>query len=291
MSKVEQRKMKNAELIANVLPQFTIEDLIKAGTHYGHKARSWNPAMRRFIFGTRNGIHIIDTRKTNIALQNALLAIYRLVRNGKSILMVSTKNGIRDVVKKHAVRSGQPYVDYRWLGGMMTNWKTIALSIKKIKRFEKILGETDDKGRHSVYTKKELGSMKKELARLKLYFDGIRGITARPDMVIVFDTNLDSLAVQEACKLGIPVVALVDTNSSLEGVQYPIPCNDDSINVAELLCKMISDTIITAIKDEVSKYSDNANVNPEVQKKQEQVKKIAVADKIKASKKEKQESK
>lgn len=279
MSQIEQIKQKKTEIINEILPHFTLEDLFKVGTHFGHKSSAWNPEMKHYIFGKRNGIHIIDTRKTHHALVESLSFVYRLVRSGKSVLFVSTKRGINNVVKKHATRCGQPYVHYRWLGGMLTNWKTVVMSIRKIKQFETIISQVDSKGSHSTYTKKELGVFRKSLEKLKLYFDGIRGINARPDAIIVFDVNKDSCATEEARKLCIPVIGIVDTNSKVSGIDYPIPCNDDSMNSIEFICKLFSDTIISAIKDEINSYGIETNsINKPNENKNKDI-----AEKIKSS--------
>ena len=260
MPHTEQKRKKMSELAKQVLPNFTIEDLISAGAHFGHRASSWNPDMKPYIFGVRNKTHILDVRKTHASLVTSLLYIYNAVRSGKSVLMVSTKKSVSEIVRNHAIRCGQAHVTHRWLGGMLTNWRTVVMSIKKIKNIEKILSQVDEKGRHSVYTKKEIGVFKKDLDKLKLYFDGLRGITARPDVVIVFDTNKDSCAIQEAYKLNLSCVGLVDSNSNIKNIQYLVPCNDDSIKSVDFVAKLISDTVLRAIKDEVSSYNLDTNI-------------------------------
>jgi len=274
---LEQKKQKNLDLASNVLPHFTIEDLIANGAHFGHKTSKWNHQMKPFIFGSRNGIHIIDVRKTHAHLVSALLYIYKAVRSGKSVLFVSTRPNVREVVKEYAIKCGQPYVTHRWLGGMLTNWRTIVSSIKKIKKYEKILSEVDEKNRHGTYSKKELGVISKSLDKLKIYFDGLRGITARPDVVVIFDTNKDKIAVQEANKLCISAIGLVDTNSSITDLEYIIPCNDDSKKIISFMSNLICETVLKAIKDEVSSY--NIDINVSTVKKQEDLKMSEVAAK------------
>lgn len=268
MSHTEQRKLKMAELAKKVLPEFTIKDLISCGAHYGHRASSWNADMKPYIFGIRNKTHIMDLRVTHASLVTSLLYLYNSIRSGKSVLMVSTKRSVSGIVKKHAVRCGQAHVTHRWLGGMLTNWRTVVLSIKKIKNIEKILSQVDEKGRHNTYTKKELGVFRKDLDKLKLYFDGLRGITARPDIVIVFDTNKDSCSVEEAYKLGLSCIGIVDTNSIIKHLSHTIPCNDDSMKTIEFIAKLISDTILRAIKDEVESYKISTDIVDQTKKNQ-----------------------
>lgn len=258
MSSLEQKKHQDIELINSVLPSFTINDLISSGTHIGHRANAWNPKMKQFIYCERNGVHIIDARKTYSMLTSALLATYKAVSAGRSVLMVSTRSSFREIIKSCANKCGHPYVDYRWLGGMLTNWRTVALSIRKIKKYESILSSLDLKGRHPIYTKKELGVMTKKLARLKLYFGGLMNINSRPDLIISFDVTKDACAVLEANKLCIPVIGIVDTNASLEGIEYPVPCNDDSANSISFIADLFSQVILKAQKD--SKKEDSEEI-------------------------------
>ncbi|QED23395.1 30S ribosomal protein S2 [Candidatus Deianiraea vastatrix] len=259
MTSSSEKKQKFNKSASSVLPFFTIEDLIANSVHFGHKTSTWNHKMKPYIFGERNGIHIIDVRKTHSQLVTALYSIYNAVKSGKSVLFVSTRQGVRDIVRDYAIKCGQPYVTHRWLGGMLTNWRTIVISIKKIKKYEKILSEVDDKGRHSVYSKKELGVISKSLDKLKVYFDGLRTVTSRPDIVVVFDTNKDSIAIAEADSLCISSIGIADTNSSIERLEHVIPCNDDSRKAIKFIAGLFCDTILRAIKDYVSSYNIDIN--------------------------------
>lgn len=250
---------KDREIIANCLPKFTIRDLAEHGSHYGHKTSKWNPEMAPYILGVRGGIHIINLKKTHYLLTSALLNLYKEVRDGKSVLFVCTNTATSSVVKEFALKCGQPYVTHRWLGGMLTNWRTIVLSIKKIKKFEKILSEKDDKGRHPIYAKKELGSMSKKLDKLRTYFDGLRNVTARPDNIIVFDSLKDDIAVQEAVKLCISPTVLVDTNASIKNVDHLIPTNNDSKKIIRFIAGLMCETVLQAIKDDVKSYKFTAS--------------------------------
>ncbi len=251
---LEHLSPKDREIIANSLPKFTVRDLAEHGAHYGHKTSRWNPEMGPYIIGTRSGIHIINLKKTHQLLTLALLNIYKEIKDGKSVLFVCTNISTNSVVREFAIKCGQPYVTHRWLGGMLTNWRTIVLSIKKIKKFETILSEKDEKGRHGVYSKKELGKISKELEKLKIYFDGLRSITTRPDNIIVFDSLKDDIAVQEAVKLCISPTVLVDTNASIKNIDYLIPTNNDSKKIVRFMANLMCETILQAMKDDVESY-------------------------------------
>lgn len=245
-------KPKDIEIIENCLPKFTIEDLVKAGAHFGHKAARWNFEMSPYIFGTRNGMHIINLKKTHYHMTVALLNLYKEIKSGNTILFVATNPAVSDIVKEFALKCNQPYVTHRWLGGMLTNWRTIVISIRKIKRFEKILSECNDKGRHPAYSKKEIGVFTKELSKLKTYFDGLRNVTARPDNIIVFDSIKDDIAIKEAVKLCIAPTVLLDTNCSTKNIDYLIPCNNDSRKTVKLIASLMCDTVLKALENNSS---------------------------------------
>jgi len=248
---------KDNDIIEKFLPKFTIQDLMDHGFHYGHKASKWNPSMRPYILGVRNGVHIIDLKKTHYMMTVALLNLYKEIKDGKSVLFVCTNQATRAVVKEFAVKCGQPYVTHRWLGGMLTNWRTIVVSIKKIKKFEKILSERDEKGRHQVYAKKEINKMSKELDKLRVYFDGLRNVNSRPDNIIVFDAKKDDIAIKEAVKLRISPTVVCDTNCSTREISYVIPSNNDSRKVVKFMSSLMCDTILSAIQEDVKSYKMN----------------------------------
>lgn len=260
------------------LPSFSIRDLMQAGVHFGHKPSRWNPKMAPYLFGVRNNVHIINLEKTAPMLRQSLQAIHDVVLSGGRVLFVGTKRQASQVVADAAKRCGQYYVNHRWLGGMMTNWKTIHHSIRRLKELEKFF-EQD----HGGMTKKELLQLTREADKLEMSLGGIKDMAGLPDIVCVFDTIKERIAILEANKLGIPVVAIIDSNSEPEGINYPIPGNDDAIRSIELYCRLISNTILNALQGqlraagvdigastEVSEQdagvSDSEEFNPEITK-------------------------
>ncbi len=228
------------------IPTFSMRQLLEAGVHFGHRTGRWNPKMAPFIFGERNGVHIIDLQQTVPMLYRALQAVRDVTSNGGRVLFVGTKRQAQDKVAEAAARCGQYYVNHRWLGGMMTNWKTISVSIKRLKGLEEQLAE-ENSGR----TKKELLQLTRERDKLERAMGGIKEMGDLPNILVVIDTNREKIAVAEAQKLGIPVVAVCDSNSDPDGITYPIPGNDDAIRAVDLYCSLVSDAVLDGIQQEM----------------------------------------
>lgn len=218
----------------------TMRDMLKAGVHFGHQTRYWNPKMKPFIFGARNKIHIINLEKTLPLFNDALTFVNRLAANNNKVLFVGTKRAAQKAVKDEATRCGMPYVDHRWLGGMLTNWKTIRQSIK---RFRDLEAQSAD-GTFEKLTKKEALMRKREMEKLERSIGGIKDMGGLPDALFVIDVDHEDIAILEARKLGIPVIAVVDTNSDPDGVDYIVPGNDDAIRAIQLYVGAIADSII-----------------------------------------------
>jgi small subunit ribosomal protein S2 len=227
-------------------PTFTMRQLLEAGVHFGHVTRRWNPRMAPYIFGTRNGVHIIDLTQTVPMLHRALMVTRETVANNGRVLFVGTKRQAQEPVAQAASRSGQYFVNHRWLGGMLTNWRTISHSIKKLREIEGRLSEEN-----SGLTKKELLFLNRERDKLERALGGIKDMGGLPDLLFVIDTNKEQLAIAEAKKLGIPVVAVVDSNSSPEGVTYPIPGNDDASRAINLYCDLMVGAVLDGIRAEM----------------------------------------
>ncbi len=219
----------------------SIKELLEAGVHFGHQTNRWNPKMKRFIFGERNGIYIIDLQQTVSRFEAAYAFVRDTVAAGESVLFVGTKTQATDILEEETKRAGMYYVTQRWLGGMLTNFKTIRRSIDKLKKWENILA--DSTNQHGL-TKKELGQMHKESLKLDKYLCGIKNMTALPGCVFILDTRIEHIAVREANRLHIPVVAIVDTNCDPEFIDYPIPGNDDAIRAIKLITSRIADACI-----------------------------------------------
>ena len=229
------------------MPEFSMRQLLEAGVHFGHNTRRWNPEMRPFIFGVRNGVHILDLEQTVPMLDQALRTVREIVANGGRVLFVGTKRQAQSTVAGAAKRCGQYYVNHRWLGGMMTNWKTVTNSINRLKELEAIFSQ--DK---IPYTKKEILMLRREMEKLELSIGGIKDMAGQPDAIFIIDTNKEDIAVKEANKLGIPVIAVIDSNSSPEGIDFPIPGNDDALRAIELYCELVSSAILDGIQAEMS---------------------------------------
>ncbi len=229
------------------IPEFSMRELIDAGVHFGHKTKRWNPRMAPYIYGERNNVHIINLQKTVPLLHQALVVTRDIAAKNGRILFVGTKRQASEVVAEAAKRCGQYYVNQRWLGGMLTNWQTIQNSIRRLKKLEEQLAEEN-----SGFTKKELLSMERQRDKLEKSLGGIRDMAGRPDLIFVIDTNREELAVQEAKKLGIPLIAVVDTNSCADEINYPIPGNDDAARAIRLYCKLISDAVLDGIQESIS---------------------------------------
>lgn len=235
------------------VPEFTMRQLLEAGVHFGHHTRRWNPKMRQYIFGVRNGVHILDLQQTQPMLATALKEIRNIVSKGGRILFVGTKRQAQETIAESAQRCGQYYVNHRWLGGMMTNWKTITASIKRLRDLQVILA-----GNQEGYTKKELLMMTRERDKLELSIGGIKDMGGQPDALFIIDTNKEDIAIAEANKLGIPVFAIVDSNSSLDGVDYPIPGNDDALRAIDLYCELVAGAVIDGLQAELSTIEKDA---------------------------------
>jgi len=222
----------------------TIKELLDAGVHFGHRTNRWNPKMSEFIFGHRNGIHIIDLQQTVVYFDNALKVVAEYASKGKNILFVGTKRQASEIIERYAIECNQFFINKRWLGGMLTNWDTIQNSIKKLKDLEEIL-----ENKSQSYTKKELLNFENSVEKLNKALGGIKNMSGQPDLIFIIDTNKEILAVKEANKIGIPIVAVIDSNSIPEGISYPIPGNDDAIRSIEFYCNAISKTILDSVKD------------------------------------------
>jgi small subunit ribosomal protein S2 len=217
----------------------SMKQLLEAGVHFGHQTRRWNPKMRRFIFGERNGIYIIDLNQTLTRIETAYTFIRDLVADGGTVLFIGTKKQTQDPIARYAQQCGMPYINERWLGGMLTNFSTIATRVKKMQEYERMKAAGD----FEAMPKKEALILSRELEKLQRNLGGIRGMARLPEAVFVIDTKKEHLAVTEANKLGIPVVAVVDTNCDPDLVQYVIPGNDDAIRAGNLLCRVMADAI------------------------------------------------
>jgi small subunit ribosomal protein S2 len=223
------------------IPSVTIKDLLEAGVHLGHKTFRWNPKMKPFIFGEKNSVHIIDLSQTLELLNKALLEMHKCSSNRGKILFVSTKKQASELIADVAKETNNYFVNHRWLGGMLTNWNTINQSIKRLKKLTEDLLKED-----TGFTKKELIKMSMEKNKLERSLGGISNMKKIPDMIFIIDTNIESLAVLEAKKLGIPIVAVVDSNSNPEFIDYPIPGNDDARRSINLYCELAKKTILDA---------------------------------------------
>tara|TARA_Y100000590_G_scaffold438773_1_gene561962 strand:+ start:79 stop:948 length:870 start_codon:yes stop_codon:yes gene_type:complete len=262
------------------IPSVTIKNLLEAGVHLGHKTFRWNPKMHKFIFGSKNSIHIIDLVQTLEMVNVALQEIHRCITSGGRILFVSTKKQAADSIANLAKDTSQFYVNHRWLGGMLTNWKTISNSIKRYKKLS-----TDLQNQNTGFTKKEILKMGIQRDKLERSLGGIADMTKIPNMIFIIDTNVEELAVKEALKLNIPIVAIIDTNSDPVGINYPIPGNDDARRAINLYCELVKETILDAqknitqddskdLKNESQKEEKNQKVEKKIKKKEESPKKI-----------------
>ena len=227
----------------------SMRDLLKAGAHFGHQTRYWNPKMAPFIFGARNKIHIIDLELTVPALDKAISSVRGMTQSKNKVLFVGTKRAASKIVKEQAERSGQPYVNHRWLGGMLTNWKTIRQSIKRLRDLEAKMGD----GTLEKISKKEALDLSRQLEKLERSIGGIKDMGGLPDAIFVVDVNHEKIAIQEANKLGIPVIGIVDTNSDPDGVDIVIPGNDDAIRAIELYSAAIADACIEGAAESLGK--------------------------------------
>ena len=260
------------------IPNVTIQQLLEAGVHLGHKTLRWNPKMKKYIFGKRDSIHIIDLTQTLELTKVALEKIYSTVTNNGKILFVSTKKQASEAIAEVAKETDQYFVNYRWLGGMLTNWGTISGSIKKMKKYEADL-VAENRG----FTKKELLKMSVKKDKLERSLGGIAEMKKTPDLVFIIDTNYESLAIAESVKLGIPIIAILDSNSNPDNIDYPIPGNDDARRSIDLYCNLIKETINNA-KSSIKTHEPKNDIIEE-NKKNEKVKTVQELDREKLEKK------
>ena len=251
------------------IPKITIELLLEAGVHLGHKTLRWNPKMKKYIFGKRDSIHIIDLTQTLELTNSALEKVHNTISSGGKILFISTKKQASEAVAQLAKDTDQYFVNYRWLGGMLTNWGTISNSIKKLNKINSDLN-SENRG----FTKKELLKMSGQRDKLQRSLGGIMEMKKIPDLVFIIDTNYESLAIKESIKLGIPIIAILDTNSDPDGIDFPIPGNDDARRSIDLYCNLMKDTIDDAklnmkvLSDQdkskviIDKSSENQSIKP-----------------------------
>jgi small subunit ribosomal protein S2 len=224
------------------LPAFNMRQLLEAGVHFGHQAHRWNPKMAPFIYGSRNKIHILDLTQTVPMLHQALLKVSETVAGGGRVLFVATKRQASDGIAEAAKRSAQYFINHRWLGGTLTNWKTVSQSIRRLRQLDDILA--DPQGR----TKKEVLNLQRERDKLNQSLGGIKDMGGTPDLLVVIDTNKEAIAIQEARKLGIPIVAIVDTNCDPDGIDYPVPGNDDAGRAITLYCDLMARAALDGIE-------------------------------------------
>ena len=230
------------------LPSFTMRQLLEAGVHFGHHTRRWNPKMESYIFGVRNNIHILDLQQTVPMLYQALDIISQTAARGGRILFVGTKPAASETIAESARSCGQYFVNHRWLGGMMTNWNTVSESIKRLRDMEERLGNDEET---ASLTKKETLQINREVEKLERTLGGIKEMGGLPDLLFVIDTNKEAIAVAEAKTLGIPVIAVVDSNASPDGVTYPIPGNDDALRAISLYCELVAGAVLDGLKTEM----------------------------------------
>jgi small subunit ribosomal protein S2 len=267
------------------IPNLTIHQLLESGVHLGHKTFRWNPKMKDYIFGKKNSIHIIDLVQTLVLTNKALLKVSSVIREGGKILFVSTKKQAAESIANLAKDTSQYYVNYRWLGGMLTNWKTISNSIKKLKQINEAL-----KDENVGFTKKEILKMGIKRDKLERSLGGILEMKNIPDLMFIIDTNYEKLAIKEATKLKIPIIAILDTNSDPSDIDYPIPGNDDARRAINLYCDLLKQTIQNAEKeieissnesDEIETPTDKIKVEEKEIKKEKKEDKVRLIDKIK----------
>ena len=230
------------------LPTFTMRQLLECGVHFGHHTRRWNPKMEPYIFGIRNGVHIIDLGQTVPMLHAAIQAARDAVAGGGRVLFVGTKRQASEKIAEAAKRCGQHYVNHRWLGGMLSNWKTISNSIKRLRELDEQLA-----GEQAGLTKKELLRLTRQRNKLERALGGIKEMGGQPDILFIIDTNKEAIAVAEATKLGIPIVAIVDSNSDPSRITYPVPGNDDAIRAISLYCDLIAAAVLDGLQQEMIK--------------------------------------
>ncbi|MDN3649965.1 30S ribosomal protein S2 [Reinekea marina] len=239
--------------------QVSMRELLKAGVHFGHQTRYWNPKMAQYIFGARNKIHIINLEHTVPAMEEAIALVSKLAAKKNKVLFVGTKRSASNIVREEAIRAGMPYVAHRWLGGMLTNYKTIRQSIKRLRDLQS--QEAD--GTFEQLTKKERLMSSREIVKLEKTIGGIKDMGGLPDVLFVIDVDHERIAIQEANKLGIPVIGIVDSNSNPDGVDIVIPGNDDAIRAIEIYARTIADAVVEAKADTASEFVEVAEATEE----------------------------
>lgn len=227
------------------LPDFTMRELLEAGVHFGHQTHRWNPKMKPFIYGARSGIHIMDLSKSVPLFHQALVKVRDTVAKGGRVLFVGTKRQAAQPVAESALRCAQYYMNHRWLGGTLTNWSTVSNSIKRLRELEEILSDKEQSG----LTKKELLNLERDREKLDKALGGIANMGGLPDLIFVIDTNKESIAIKEARKLGIPVVAVVDTNCDPDDADFAFPGNDDAARAISLYCNLIADAVLDGLAE------------------------------------------
>ena len=238
----------------------TMKSLLESGVHFGHQVKRWDPRMKKYIFAERNGIHIIDLQKTIAAIKGGYDEVRKVTAAGKSVLFVGTKKQAQQAVQKEAERCGMFYVNNRWLGGMLTNFSTIKKSLQRLKKIEKM--EID--GTFENLTKKEVASLQKEKAKLEKNLGGIKEMKELPGAIFIIDTHKEQLAVAEARRMGIPIIAVVDTNCNPEGIDFPIPGNDDAIRAISLFTSIIANAVVESDNEAGLKILENLNDDEEI---------------------------
>jgi small subunit ribosomal protein S2 len=232
--------------MSSTTPSFTMRQLLEAGVHFGHHTRRWNPKMQPYLFGVRNGVHIIDLEQTVPLLARALQAVRDTVAGGGRVLFVGTKRQAQEPIAGAARRSGQYFVNHRWLGGMLTNFKTISGSIKRLRELDEKISNPA-----AGMTKRELLELTRDRDKLERALGGIKEMGGLPDMLFVIDTNKEKIAIEEANKLNIPVIAVIDSNSSPDGITYPVPGNDDAMRAIHTYCDLVSGAVLSGIQAEL----------------------------------------
>ena len=241
------------------MPSFSMKELLEAGIHFGHQKNRWNPKMEPYLFGERNGIHIIDLQQSYPLITKALKVLRDVGANGGRVLFVGTKRQAQSIVAETAVNSGQYFMNHRWLGGTLTNWKTISKSIVKLKKYEEILNKED-----TGLTKKELVGIQKHKVKLEASLGGIKDMGGLPDALFVIDTNKEHIAITEANVLKIPVIAIVDSNSNPDGVDFPIPGNDDATRAIAFYCRLASEAILDGLQATFSAAGKDAGASEQI---------------------------
>ena len=237
----------------------TMKNLLEFGVHFGHQVKRWDPRMKKYIFAERNGIHIIDLQKTIAAIKDSYEAVRKITASGKSVLFVGTKKQAQQAVQKEAERCGMFYINNRWLGGMLTNFTTIKKSLLRLKKIEKM--EVD--GTFENLTKKEVSALQKEKSKLEKNLGGIKEMKELPGALFIIDTHKEQIAVAEARRMGIPIIAVVDTNCNPEGIDYPIPGNDDAIRAISLFTSIIANAVIESDNENGLKILENLDADDE----------------------------